>query len=272
MINPNLTAIVIAKNEEEMIDGCLQTLSWCHEIIVVDDGSIDRTAEIVESFGAKLISFKSNSFKRLREEAVKQVKTDWILYIDADERVSPLLAKEISVNIETQTAEVLEFRRRNVNFGEELLYGGWQNDWVTRVFKVTALKGWFGDVHESPIYSGNAKKLNATLLHLTHRNTVSGLLKSAAWTPIEARELVKKIETPVTLTTLFRKFSMEFIRRAVIQKGYKDGMPGMIEAITQAINKLLIYIQVWELQQQPNLADKYTVLEKKVILEWEKNS
>ena len=72
----NITAIVIAKNEEAMIVNCLDTLRWCDEVIVVDDGSTDSTAQIAENYGAQVITFKSEDFARLREAGLKRVKTD----------------------------------------------------------------------------------------------------------------------------------------------------------------------------------------------------
>lgn len=269
MSKPTITAIVLTKNEEQMIQNCLESLEWCNQIIVIDDGSTDETAKIAENLGAKVISFKHKSFVRKREEGLKRVKTDWLVYIDADERVIPTLAKEIMVQAETGVASALRLRRTNIFYGQALTYGGWGDDYVTRVFKTTALRGWKGDIHESPVFEGKVIDLKTPLVHLTHRDTVSGLIKTAEWTPMEADELYKAGSAPVTFRTLLRKGGMEFIRRAIIKGGYKEGMVGLVESTIQAINRVLVYIQLWERQQQPPIEQKYQNIEEEISQLWQ---
>lgn len=269
MKKPTISAIILAKNEADMIGACIETLQWCNEIIVIDDGSTDETVSIAENKGAQVITFKHSSFARRREEGLKRAKTDWVFYVDADERVIPTLAKEIIVFAETGTATALMLRRSNIYFGQALSYGGWGDDLVTRVFKRQALTGWFGDIHESPKFTGDTQELKTPLVHLTHRDTVSGLYKTAAWTPMEADALYEAGTDPVTFFTLIRKGGMEFLRRAVIKKGYKDGMVGLVEATIQAINRILVYIQVWERQQKPPIAQKYQKIESEIQQLWQ---
>ena len=270
MSKSTISALIIAKNEELMIGNCIKSLKWCSEVIVIDDGSVDKTREIAESYGVKVISFKHRSFSRLREEALKRATSDWIIYIDADERVTPTLAKEIMVSIETSHAQVFRLTRENIYFGKKFSWGGWQDDLVERVFEKASLEGWSGEVHESPNYKGALIDLKTKLIHFTHRNVVSGLIKTASWTPIEAQALFKSRVAPVTVFTLMRKGPMEFFRRAVLKKGYKDGMEGIIEAIIQGVNRVLVYIQVWELQQNPSIENRYTKKEEAIANLWKK--
>ena len=264
-----ITAILIAKNEESMLANCLETLAWVDQLIVIDNGSTDTTSQIAENFGAKVIHFEHSSFARLRNEALKQVKTDWLIYIDPDERVTPVLAKEILVQIETDGADVLSMKRHNICYGRKFSHGGWENDIVTRVFNKKSLKEWKGKVHEAPIYEGRKVRLRTALIHLTHRNTTQGLNKTIQWTKIEAELLFKANSPRVNFFTLLRKGFMEFFRRAVIKQGYKDGLAGLIESMVQGINKILIYIQLWELQQTPTLEEQYRRHEINIMKEWE---
>jgi glycosyltransferase involved in cell wall biosynthesis len=266
---PKTTAIILTKNEEAMIEGCLRTLSWCDEVLVIDDNSTDDTAKLAEKLGARVVEFSHPSFARKRNEALKHAEGDWLFYIDADERVTPTLAKEILVNIETDHAPALTFKRINYCYGHELQHGGWGDDQVTRVFKKTALEGWEGDIHESPVYQGKAHALVSSLLHFTHRNTEDNLRKSADWTKREAELLFKAGEKPITFLTLIRKGVMEFIRRAIFKKGRKDGLVGLIEALVQGTNRIMVYIQVWELQQKPSLPDRYTQREEELQKLWQ---
>lgn len=265
---PSLTAVIVAKNEAEMIVNCIDTLRWCDEVLVIDTASTDDTAQLAETAGARIVGFASPSMAKVRNEAIKRVKTDWVLYIDADERVTPTLAKEIAVLLETTTASALTLRRQNIHYGKTFHHGGWQQDLVTRAFKKEAFQEWFGDIHESPKFAGEAVMVKSPLLHLTHRNTVDGLKKTISWTPIEARLLFEANTPPVTLRTILRKGIVEFVRRGLLKKGYQDGMEGWIEAVVQGINRMLVYIQVWELQHKPSLTEIYQGIEQKIATMW----
>lgn len=242
---PQITAVVIAKNEAEMIAHCLDTLWWCQEVIVLDSGSTDETAKIAEKSGARVIGFSHQSMAKKRNEALKQVETEWVFYVDADERVTPTLAKEIMVQLEANQPVAMSMNRQNVHYGQIMHHGGWQNDWVTRVFKLDKFKGWTGKVHESAHFAGEAVRLHSPLIHLTHRDTLSGLKKTIAWTPIEAELLYEADVAPVKFKTILRKGVMEFFRRGLFKKGYKDGLVGWIEALVQGINRSLVYLQLY---------------------------
>lgn len=264
----SVTAVIIAKNEAEMIANCIETVRWCQEVLVVNNGSDDDTAQIAEAAGARVVAIKTDSFAQLRTQALKYIKTNWVFYLDADERVTPTLAREMQVHIETGSGQALELNRQNIYYGTEFQHGGWQPDYVTRVFEVSSLKEWQGDIHESPVYQGTASTLHTPLVHLSHRNTRDGLLKTLDWTPIEAQLLYEANAPAVTFSTLVRKGVMEFVRRAYLKQGRKDGLEGLIEAVVQAINRVLVYIQLWEKQRTPSLADTYQLLEEQIASEW----
>jgi (heptosyl)LPS beta-1,4-glucosyltransferase len=265
---PTITAIVLAKNEEEMLANCLDTLAWTDHIVVINNGSTDHTADIAQNHGAQVIHFEHSSFARLRNEALKHVDSDWLFYIDPDERVTPTLAKEIMVQMETSQAPAFTLRRKNIHYGVEFKHGGWDQDQVTRIFRRSQFQTWQGKIHESPAYQGQSVLLHTPLIHLTHRNTANGLKKSSQWTKMEAELLVEAGAAPVNFLTLVRKGGMEFLRRAIFKQGYKDGFPGVVEAVIQAINKILVYIQVWELQQTPSLPEQYRQHELKIVRQW----
>ncbi|HEX9817775.1 MAG TPA: glycosyltransferase family 2 protein [Patescibacteria group bacterium] len=264
-----ITAIILTYNNSAMIEACLNSLTWCDEVLLIDHNSTDQTTQKAEALGAKVINFSHPSFARRRNEAIKYAKGSWLFYIDADERVTPTLAKEIMVHAETASAAALSFRRKNYLYGKLFISGGWQNDWVTRVFQKTTFKQWRGAIHESPIFEGEAIRLSSPLLHFTHRSTEENLRKSANWTKMEAELLFKAGVPPVKFLTLVRKGSMEFFRRALIGKGYRDGLAGLIEALVQGMNRVLVYIQVWELQQKPSLPEIYQQEDEKLKSWWQ---
>ncbi len=266
-----ISAIILTKNEAEMLPGCLATLKWCDEIILIDDNSTDRTVTIAEAAGAKVISFSHSSFARRRMEGKKYAQFDWLFYIDADERVTPALARRIRETIvQWPNLAAISFQRQNIFYGRELKHGGWQNDWVTRLFHKDRLVKWYGVIHESPVYRGEEVRLDdVRLKHFSHRRTIDGLKKTIAWTPKEAAALARQLKQPVTFKTILRKGLGEFWRRGLKHQGYRDGQVGLIEALIQAINRMLVYIQVWELQQKPPLDELYKINDKQVQLEWE---
>lgn len=268
MNRPSITAVIITKNEADMIESCLDCLQWCDETLVIDNGSTDNTSDLAEKKGARVVSFKHDSFSRIRSEALKFVETQWLIYIDADERITPELAKEIEVNLETESCSALSFTRQNYFFGDNFQHGGWQDDVVIRAFERKHITGWHGKVHETPVFTGSQKLLAFPLIHFSHRNVVSGLYKSAAWTPIEADLLFKANEPPVTFVRILKKGVSEFLKRGVLKKGYKDGTAGLIEALIQGINRMLVYMEVWELQQKPSAEKKYQTLEKVIKEKW----
>ena len=266
-----VSAIILTKNEEKMLPGCLATLSWCDEVLLVDDNSVDATVEIAEAAGARVVSFSHPSFARRRMEGKKHAKYEWLLYIDADERLTPALAEGLKkIMLSDQDVGAVSFKRENIFYGQKMEHGGWENDWVTRFFKKEHLVRWFGEIHESSEYKGKLVKLEgAVLKHLSHRNTIDGLKKTIEWTPVEAEALAKALKTPVTFKTILRKGLGEFWRRGIRGRGYKDGQAGLIEALVQAINRMLVYIQVWERQQRPPLDELYKIYEEQIRMEWE---
>jgi len=252
-----------------LIANCIETLRWCDQILVVDNGSSDATAGLAAKLGAQVMIVQSQDFAQIRNEGLKKAHADWVFYIDADERVMPNLQQEIQVHIETTQASALRMNRHNIMYGRHLSRGGWQYDYVTRVFRKKMLERWTGKVHESPIFKGELATIHSPLIHLTHRNTRDGLIKTTDWTAIEAELLLAAHAPRVSALTLIRKPALEFIRRYFLRAGYKDGMEGFVEALVQAMNKFLVYLQLWELQLKPSLNERYIQVEEKIAKAWD---
>lgn len=263
-----ITAIIIVLNEEQMIANCIETLSWCHQIIVLDTGSTDRTREISERLGAKVHKAKGSTFAQWRNEGAQYAKTEWILYIDADERVTPPLAKSIQSRILRTDFDAYSIRRNNIHFGRWMQYGGWQNDVLLRLMKKDHLRQWIGDVHEHAEIAGRLGVIEEPLVHLTHRNLFDGLRKSAEWTDIEAHLLLEARHPKVGPLRLIKIVIFDFFHRVVIKLAWKDGAEGMVEAMVQTMNRFLVYARLWELQQKPPLEKRYEQIEKEIQRQW----
>lgn len=270
MSTATITAAVLAHNEAQMLPGCLSSLQWCSKILVLDQHSDDNTAEIAKQAGARVISSRESSFAKRREELLAECTTDWIFYIDADERVTPQLAQTVQSKVSDDQISAVSFPRTNYFFGKQFNHGGWQDEYVTRLFRVISLSGWFGDIHESPTFAGTVATISEPLWHFSHRSVADGLVKTAAWTPMEARLLAEREKERVGFWTIIRKGLGEGWRRGIRQGGWKDGEAGCIEVLTQMINRMLVYMQVWELQQRPPLSQNYAELEQQLKSLWQK--
>ncbi len=258
----SLTVVIIARDEAENLRHLLPHLTWASRVIVVGNHCQDETAQVARENGAEYLENGAESFAKMRESVLEKIETEWVFYLDADERVTRDLAEEIAQKL-AHSAGVAAYRlrRENYHYGVKMTGGGWQNDTVVRLLRRSTLRGWDGEIHESPVFEGETQTLNAPLLHFTHRGTAANLAKSSRWTIKEARLLAAARQTPVRPSTILRKVIMEFYRRFWQQRGYRDGMAGFVEALVQACNRGFVYIQVWECMQKPSIEQRYEKLE-----------
>ncbi|MFH0864208.1 MAG: glycosyltransferase family 2 protein [Candidatus Gottesmanbacteria bacterium] len=245
-----ISVIIIAKNEENNIAQCLKSVSFADEKIVIDSGSSDNTANIAGHFGAKVFVHDFKDFSNQRNFALSKSSGDWILYIDADERVTDNLRDEMMKIISSaQSDSAYNIPRQNIRLGGHIMhFGGWWPDYVTRLFKRSELKNWYGEVHESPNINGSVGRLANPLLHYG-RDLNRIVEKTIEWSAVEARLLYKANHPPVAWWRLLKISLDEFFRRYIILQGFRDGTPGLIEAIYQSFSRFITYARLWELQQ-----------------------
>ena len=162
---PRLSAIIIALNEAGNIADCLDTLAFCDERIVVDGGSIDATAQIARGKGARVISHPFEGFGAQKGFALSLATGDWVLSVDADERVSAALAQEIVSAVVGGGADAYELPRRSSFCGRVMNHSGWSPDYVLRLFRRD--KAYFSSdlVHERVVSTGSVSRLKQPLMH-----------------------------------------------------------------------------------------------------------
>jgi glycosyltransferase involved in cell wall biosynthesis len=242
----NVSSIVIAKNEEIRIAQCLAALSWCDEIILVDNGSTDATAHIAGQKGARVVGVKGRDFASLRNAGMKEAKGEWILYIDADETLTEDLRKEIQHVVGGSSIAAYELRRKNFYLGKEWPY----QDKHLRLFRRDALKGWRGKLHETAIVEGDTAMLVHPLVHDTHRTLSEMVAKTNEWSDIEAKLRFDASHPPVVQWRLWRVMATAFFDSFVGQGGWRAGTVGWIESMYQAFSIFVTYAKLWELQQK----------------------
>lgn len=246
-----LSVIIIARNEEKMIKDCLKSVKWADEVILVDTGSTDKTPQIAKKYRAKVINipFKKLEFARWRNVGLKAAKGDWVLYVDADERVTPGLRKEVQDVIGDTQYVAFKIPRRNFYLGKEVRYGGAWPNYVKRLFLKKNLRRWERELHEDPVFEGKMGRLKNPLTHLTHRDLSSMVEKTQEWSKIEAKLLYKANHPPVTWWRILRMMLSEFWYRGIKLQGLRDGTVGWIEVIFQMFSRFITYARLWEMQR-----------------------
>ncbi len=244
-----LSSIVITKNEQEMIGDCLVSLEFSDEILVVDSGNTDLTNTIAKDHGAKIVKSKGSNYAEFRNDGLKAAKGDWILYLDADERITPALRQEIINIVENSDLDyVYQIPRQNMYLGRLMHYGGWGYDRVIRLFPKKLLKGYLGALHEQPEFSGELKSLNQTMTHFSHRDLSSMLDKTINFTNFEANLRIQAHHPKMSWWRFIRVMLTEFYLRFIKLSAARDGKEGIIDGMFQVFNTFVIYARLWELQ------------------------
>ena len=247
--------VIIAKNEEKLIKDAIKSAKFADEVLVLDTGSDDKTVAAAKGMGAKVIAAPSKNlaFARWRTEAIKKAKGDWIFYLDADERITPRLKGEILriiKHLPTRGIVAYAVPRENYYLGHRVRWGGSWPDYVKRLFWKKALKKWRGKLHEEPVFKGELKLLQAPLKHYTHRDLTSMVIKTIAWSQLEADALYRAHHPPVTWWRILRMMLTELWQRGIKQQGFRDGTVGVIEVTFQMFSRFVTYARLWERQQE----------------------
>ncbi len=250
-----LSVIIITKNEQDWIENCLKSVEFADQIVVVDCGSKDKTLEICQKYDVEIFSHNWESFSKQKNFALLKVTGDWVLFIDADERISQELKQEIK-NLDFKSS-AYAFPRKNILLGKEMNFGGWWPDYVTRLVCKDAIIGWEGELHEELKVKGETHKLTSFLYHLSHRGITWMLEKSIRYTEIEADLRFRSNHPPIVWWRFLRVIFTEFWHRFVLRSGWRDGTVGWIETIYQTFNMFIIYVRLWELQKGKPMEEIY---------------
>lgn len=254
----NISIIILAGNEAEMIVGCLKTCNWVEEIILVAANSTDQTVTLAKKTIPTIKIIKTTdeynkNFSKWRNLGFKVASKPWILYIDADERITTPLKSKVSRAIESKAIYThYALPRANYFLGQRVKYGGTYPDYVKRLYKKENFKGYTGILHEEPIVSGELGFLSADLLHYTHRDLSSMIKKTLVWSDTEAQALFKSGHPPIVWWRFIRMILTKLFERLIKQQMWRDGQVGWISAIFESYNTFLIYARLWELQQKQN--------------------
>lgn len=256
-----LGVVAISYNEKEDMPGFLNNLlSWVDEIVIVDDGSSDTTEEICKAAGPQVKFLRSprgegEYFSDQRNKGIDAAKSDWLLHMDVDERVTPELAREILTAIKDTNFDGYRYRRLNHFMHRPMHGGGWQ-DWNLIHLARRKLFRFGGMFHESchlEAPDSRVGQLKSKMVHFNEHNFEKRMNKSGVY----LEEVVKGVEKKAKITgwTIARVTLLEFGKKYVYKKGFKDGTPGLISAIHSATAVFRAHALVWDRRNRISRAE-----------------
>jgi glycosyltransferase involved in cell wall biosynthesis len=235
---------VITRNEEANIGLCLDGLAFCDERIVVDSGSTDRTVAVAQEKGARVVTHDWQGFGAQKNFALSLAQGDWVLSIDADERVSPALAREIERVIADGGADGYEVPRLSSFIGREMRHSGWFPDYVLRLFRRHT--GRFSDalVHERVICEGRVGRLTEHLAHHSVTRLEQAISRVDRYSTAGAEMLVASGRR-VSFADGITHGLWSFFRAYVLRRGFLDGREGFLLAVANAEGTYYRYMKAW---------------------------
>lgn len=245
-----LTIIIPTFNEEDFIEGAIETASFADEIIVIDSYSTDKTSELVKNYNVVFIQHLFDNFSSQRYFAAKHATNDMILFVDADERISNLLKEEIQGILKLdEPYSGYEIKFSNIFMGRRMKYGGFQNNWKLRLFNKRLC--WYDEallVHEKIIVlEGKTGRLKNAIDHYTYRSWNHYIKKKQQYAELQSQELfIKGIK--LNAFHFVVKPAYRFVYHYVFRGGFLDGFPGFASAFANAYGVNTRYIKLWLLR------------------------
>ena len=243
-----LSVLVITGNEEQNIRDCLSSVRWASEIVVVDSGSRDKTVAIAKEFTQKVFVKEWKGYAAAKNFGLSNCGGDWVLWLDADERVSEELAKEIQTVVSQEVAPfgAYEFPRKAFFLGRWIRHCGWYPGYVTRLFKREAGRFSENKVHERLEFIGALGRLQSDLFHFTDPNLFHYFEKFNNYTSLAAAEM-KEVGTGFSVVQLIVRPTWLFFRMYFLKLGFLDGIQGFILCVLSSCYVFTKYAKLWEL-------------------------
>lgn len=244
-----ISACVTAGNEEPKIRRCLESLTWCDEIVVVDSFSVDRTVEICREFTDRVYQHEWLGYIGQKNLIREMARYPWILFLDADEEVSPELREEIKREFENGTGPYMgyEFPRQVFYLGKWIRYGEWYPDIKLRLFRKDKGRSEGQEPHDHVVVNGPVKSLRGHLRHFTYDDIRDHLETMNRFSTITAQEKSRQGNRFRWIDLVIRP-PFRFFKAFFLRQGFLDGPPGFIIAAVSAYGVFMKYAKMWELQ------------------------
>jgi len=247
---PPVSVTVITRNEATDLADALASVAWADEIVVVDSRSTDRTVEIARAAGARVIVQDWPGYIQQKNFAAAQASHDWILSVDADERVTPALADEIRRVLEQPAHAAYQVPRLTWHLGRWIRGTDWYPDYQTRLYDRRAAQ-WAGRyVHESVAVTGSTGRLRADLQHFAYRDIADHLETIDRYTTYAAQQMREDGRRTSTWQLLLHP-PAAFLRNYIAKGGFRLGTVGLIVSTMNAYYVFLKFAKLWQLQHLP---------------------
>ncbi|HAM52019.1 MAG TPA: LPS biosynthesis protein [Nitrospiraceae bacterium] len=243
----NLSVAIITKNEEKNLPDCLKSVSFADDIVVVDSGSTDRTVELARGFGCRVFVEQWKGYGPQKNTAIDKCSHDWVLVLDADERVAEETKEVIAKVLEKPEAVAYTLRRKNYLHGKWLKHSGYWPDRQIRL--VSKDRGSFhGVIHERWEANGTIQDLDAHIEHYAFSDYTDMLTTLNDYSSIIARELHASGIRTNSAAPLYHGIGM-FLKIYFIERGFLDGIDGLVTALLKAGGSFFKYAKLLELQR-----------------------
>lgn len=244
-----ISVCVISFNEEKNIEECLKSVTWADEIILVDSYSTDRTVELAKQYTSIIMPKVWSGYSDAKNYALQNASNEWILSLDADERVTQELREEIIevINEGSRRYTGYKIARRAYFLGKWIKHCGWYPGYVVRLFRKDAGNFSKSRVHEKLDVTGEIATLKHDLLHFTDDNLLHYFNKFNKYTSLAADDLEEK-GTPFRVWYLVIKPTYTFFKMFILRRGFLDGLHGFILSILSSAYVFTKYAKLWELE------------------------
>lgn len=248
---PKISVTLIAKNEATHIGAALESVVWADELVVVDAESTDETVAIARRFTSLVTSRTWPGYVEQKNYAASLATHDWILSLDADERVTPALAEEIrSVLASPPAHNAFRIPRVTWHFGRWIRTTDWYPDYQIRLYDRRAAE-WTGKyVHEGVSVRGKIGQLRGELQHFAYRDLADHLETIDRYTTYAAEQM-REDGRRAGLAELAGHPVLAFLRNYIVRQGFRDGVPGLIISLLNAYYVFLKFAKLWEFQKGP---------------------
>lgn len=236
---------IITKNEERNIADALESVKDFDDIVVVDSFSTDRTVDICREYTDRVYQHEWPGFSRQKQRAVDYAKNEWVIILDADERVTPELKDEIVQKLGSVQCNGFFVPRKNFFLGKWIEHSGWWPDYTLRIFRKDAGYVEPREVHEKVVVSGLACRMESPLIHYTYRSLGDYMKKMETYSSLSAEEIIRGKGSPSFINLMVNPLIV-FIKMYIIRQGFRDGIRGFMLANLYSFQTFLKYAKAIE--------------------------